>query len=267
MLSSISMFMWSSFRNKAQLSSRRQRLFLLVLFAVVVGIAWFSLQALSKMPDFRQYVAGPERKAAFIEFVRPLIEAGNEQVRQDRERLLAIAADADPGFFDRRWLASIAKEYAIEEPDPDDPSLVDSALLHVDTVPLSLAIAQSAKESGWGTSRFARDGYNLFGEWCFDEGCGMVPKARSAGRHHEVESFRSPRHSVASYLNNINTHPKYQAFRLERARLRARNNELSGVALAEKLSQYSERREAYVEEIRQLIRTNDLESLRSNDSH
>lgn len=253
------MFMWPSLQNTSRRGSQRQWLFLCVLFAVIVGIVWFSLQARTTMPDFRQHVAGPDRKSAFFEFVRPLIQAENERVRQDRKRLLAIAADTDPGFFDRRWLSRIAREYAIVEPDADDPALVDSLLLHVDTVPLSLALAQSAKESGWGSSRFARNGYNLFGEWCFDEGCGMVPRARSEGRSHEVRSFRSPRHSVASYFNNINTHPKYRSFRVERARLRAENKRLSGIALAEKLSQYSERRDAYVEELQQLIRSNDLE--------
>ncbi len=261
------MFTWLSLRNQAQRISRRQWSLLFGLLAVAIGISWYSLQARSTMPDFRQYEAGPERKAVFFEFVRPLIQSENARVRQDRERLLAIAADGDPGFFDRLWLTSIAREYAIEEPDPDDPALLDTLIRRIDTVPLSLALAQSAKESGWGTSRFARNGYNLFGEWCFDEGCGMVPRSRSENRSHEVESFRSPRDSVASYLNNINTHPQYRSFRLKRARLRDESDRLSGSALAQELSQYSERREAYVAEIRQLIRINDLEAPQSNESH
>ena len=172
-----------------------------------------------------------------------------------------------PGFFDRIWLSRLGKDYGIEKPDAGIPEFLDALLLRVDTVPLSLALAQSAKESGWGTSRFARDGYNLFGEWCFEKGCGLVPQARTAGRSHEVEAFRSPRHSVASYLNNINTHEGYQTFRRERAKQRAASKVLSGTALATYLSQYSERGEAYVEEIRQLIRTNDLESLANNGNH
>ncbi len=217
------------------------------------------------MPNFEQFAAGPERKAAFFDFVRPLIESENERVWRDRQRLIAIDANGSPSFFDRRWLKRIATDYGVKEANPTDPAFVENLLLRIDTVPLSLALAQSAKESGWGTSRFARDGNNLFGEWCFDEGCGLVPNARPEGRSHEVEAFRSPRHSVASYLNNINSHDSYRAFRTERAALRAANVALSGIALAEKLSQYSERREAYVEEIRQLIRINDLESLTSDD--
>jgi len=252
-------------QNNGRQMNRGRWLLLLVFSATAIGLAWFSLQMGAKMPNFEQFAAGSERKAEFFNFVRPLIESENERVWRDRERLIAIEADSTPGFFDRRWLKRIANDYGVKAANPADATLIKSLLLRVDTVPLSLALAQSAKESGWGTSRFARDGNNLFGEWCFVRGCGLVPIARPEGRSHEVEVFRSPRHSVASYLNNINTHDSYLAFRTERAALRAANVTLSGVALAGKLSQYSERRDAYVEEIQQLIRINNLESLTSND--
>lgn len=244
--------------NSGQYTGQSRWLLLFVVFTIFVGVALFSLQAGSSMPDLRDYPAGSERKSAFFDFARPLVEDENQRISQDRDRLVAIAADS-PGFFDRRWLARLAEEYRIENPDPTDPDLVASLLVRVDTVPLSLALAQAAKESGWGTSRFAREGYNLFGEWCFNEGCGMVPRARPISSTYEVESFRSPRESVASYLHNLNTLPQYQTFRLKRAKLRAANDELSGIVLAEKLLQYSQRREAYVLEIQQLIRSNDLE--------
>lgn len=240
---------------------------MLVFTAIVVSIGWFALHARSALPDFREYIAGPDRKAAFFEFVEPLIAAENARVREDRDRLLAISKSGDPGFFERRWLASIAEDYGIDDPDPKDPALLNELLLRVDVVPRSLALAQSAKESGWGTSRFAREGYNLFGEWCFEEGCGIVPRARAQEREHEVERFRSPRHSVASYLNNLNSHREYEAFRIARARLRNADKPLSGVALAENLTQYSERRDVYVAEIRSLIRNNDLESRYTNDAN
>lgn len=257
MLSFTPMAGGQSIRNRSVHLGRRPWLLFGVLSAILIGIGFFYQRTASTMPDFRQYVAGPERKAAFFEFVRPLVAVENQRLRQDRERLIAIADEGDPGFFDRLWLARMADDYYID--DPDDEALVDNLLLRVDTVPQSLALAQSAKESGWGTSRFARVGNNLFGEWCFEEGCGMLPKARDKGRHHEVQRFRSPRHSVASYLHNINTHPEYESFRLQRSKFRARDEALSGARLAAELSQYSERRDAYVREIRQLIRTNELE--------
>jgi Bax protein len=260
------MFMWPTSKVSAGRAGWRRWLAAASLLVLIAGITWFFVQPREPMPDFREYVAGAERKAAFFEFVRPLIRAENDRLREDRKRLQAIVAEADPGFFDRRWLAELAEQYGIDEPGLDDLALAERLLVHVDVVPMSLALAQAAKESGWGTSRFARHGYNLFGEWCFEEGCGMVPRARSEGRSHEVESFRSPRESVASYLNNINTHPQYQAFREARARQRAEDSRLSGVVLAAELGQYSERRDAYVKEIVQLIRSNELEAQHGNGS-
>jgi len=223
-------------------------------------LAWALLQPRPGVPDFRQYTAGPERKAAFFDFVRPLIEAENARVRDDRARLLAIIDRDDPGWLDRRWVGMLAARYELEGEDLQDPGTMQTLLRRVDTVPLSLALAQAAKESGWGTSRFARAGNNLFGEWCFMKGCGIVPNARAKGRFHEVRAFASPQESVASYLNNINTHSEYRDFRIERARLRATGRKLSGISLAESLTPYSERRDEYVEELIDLMETNGLES-------
>ena len=128
----------------------------------------------------------------------------------------------------------------------------------------SLALAQAAKESGWGTSRFAREGNNYFGQWCYKAGCGIVPASRAPGRTHEVEAFDSPAESVASYMRNINTHSGYKSFREARKVQRSEADALSGVALAAELSQYSERRDAYVAELRQLIVGNDLDRLDSD---
>ena len=123
----------------------------------------------------------------------------------------------------------------------------------------------AAKESGWGTSRFAREGNNLFGEWCFDSGCGTVPRNRAEGRSHEVKNFSSPKMSVRSYIHNLNTHDSYTDFRDARAGMRAAGRVLSGLTLAEQLSRYSERRLVYVEEIVSLIRTNDLAAFDSSE--
>lgn len=243
---------------RRRLASQRRRAAAGVALAAIAVGAGLWLDAGHSLPDFRQYTAGPERKAAFFEYVRPLVDAENKRILDTRERLLAIAAQGDPGWFDRRWLLRLAERYRIEDPNPADPGLVDRLLRRVDAVPMSLALAQAAKESGWGTSRFAREGNNLFGEWCYEPGCGIVPGARAEGRRHEVEAFLSPRRSVASYLHNINTHPRYAAFRRERAGLRETDAPLSGVVLAEQLSHYSERRNAYVEELKQLILANGL---------
>jgi Bax protein len=210
------------------------------------------------LPDFRAYEAGPNRKAEFFEFVRPLVAAENAHVRRDRKRLIEIASQPEFSWLDRWWLAKLAEDYRIDDESMDDEQRLASLLRRVDVVPMSLALAQAAKESGWGTSRFAREANNLFGEWCFDPGCGLVPQNRTEGYRHEVEAFASPRDSVVSYMRNLNTHDRYQSFRLERARLRKAGKELSGMLLAEKLAHYSERRDDYIKDIKHLIRVNKL---------
>ena len=243
-----------------------------VLFSVVLGLAAAVALATSKrldteqvaMPDFREYRAGEERKQEFFAFLRPLVEAHNRTVLKDRQRLQKLSAKNRLNWFDRRWLGALADEYAVavvgdEGQMRPEQEVIEQLLRRVDAVPASLALAQAAKESGWGTSRFAREGYNLYGEWCFREGCGIVPKARAPGRSHEVEAFSSPAESVESYMKNINTNHNYKSFRAARKAQREAERRLSGVKLAEQLTRYSERREAYVDEVQRLIINNDLE--------
>ncbi len=228
-------------------------------FALLVIGALLVWMTRDRVPDFRQYEAGIERKAQFFDFMRPLIREENARVLEDRRRLRELAAEDDLGWLDRRWLRGLAGEYRLDPEDFDEESLIDALMRRVDAVPMSLALAQAAKESGWGTSRFARRGYNFFGEWCYEEGCGLVPLARAAGRSHEVRAFDSPRDSVANYIRNINTNRSYRELREARASLRAQDRPLSGLVLAEQLQRYSERGQAYVEEIKGLIRYNKLE--------
>lgn len=229
-------------------------------FALLFFMSLFLLLRGDRVPDFREYEAGAERKERFFAFLRPIIEQQNERVLEDRGRLEQLAAEGDPGWLDRRWLHGLAEDYGLDPEEYEDDTLITALLRRVDAVPVSLALAQAAKESGWGTSRFARKGNNFFGQWCYEPGCGLVPRARGAGRSHEVRAFDSPRDSVASYLRNINTHPGYRELRRARAGLRAAGRPLSGLVLAEQLHRYSERGQPYVEEIKGLIRYNDLES-------
>jgi Bax protein len=228
-------------------------------FAVLLFMGLFLLLSGDRVPDFRDYEAGAERKERFFAFLRPIIEQENARVLEDRRRLEQLAAEGDPGWRDRRWLHGLAEDYGLDPEEYEDDTLMTALLRRVDAVPVSLALAQAAKESGWGTSRFARKGNNFFGQWCYEPGCGLVPRARGEGRSHEVRAFDSPRDAVASYLRNINTHPGYRELRRARAGLRAAGKPLSGLVLAEQLHRYSERGQPYVEEIKGLIRYNDLE--------
>lgn len=133
-------------------------------------------------------------------------------------------------------------------------------LRRVDIVPPSLALAQAANESAWGTSRFAREGNNLFGQWCYTPGCGLVPMRRELGGRHEVKRFDWPYDSVASYVHNLNTHPAYRGFRQTRESLQDESQTLSGLALLDGLRSYSERGPEYLTAIRNIIVKNDLQS-------
>ncbi len=125
-------------------------------------------------------------------------------------------------------------------------------------VPASMALAQAAIESAWGRSRFAAEGNNYFGQWCFSAGCGIVPSRRPQGASHEVQVFDSLDEAVASYLRNINTHPAYTTVREARVEIRQREQPLDSLKLVEGLEKYSARGEDYIHELQQMIRYNNL---------
>ena len=131
-------------------------------------------------------------------------------------------------------------------------------LSRVNTIPASLVLAQSANESAWGTARFAKNGNNYFGIWCWTRNCGLVPQRREEGARHEVASFDSIEMSITYYLLTLNSHPAYDALRDIRNELKTRELPVKGWDLAAGLIAYSERREAYVDEIRTIIEVNEL---------
>jgi len=208
-----------------------------------------------------------EKKQIFFRMILPLILIANEEVTSDREALMRLksrlAETRIPRADDLDELRSLAKKYRLSE-DGDAVSvtrLLTTLERRIDIVPPSLALAQAATESAWGTSRFAVEGNALFGQWTFG-GKGMVPEEQRAEKgDYKVAAFRTPLHSVRSYLRNLNTNRAYREFRKHRASARAAGKPLSGKALAAALSRYSERGEHYIKEIRQIIGTNGLSAL------
>jgi len=160
-------------------------------------------------------------------------------------------------------LHRLAKKYKVKEIDGTKQTLLsaeskDKLLKRIDAVPVSLILAQSANESAWGTSRFARQANNFFGIWCFSKGCGITPLQRDEGLVHEVAKFDTVQDGVNYYIRMINTHSAYRTLRQIRATQREKGEVLSGTKLADGLIKYSERGEAYVQEIKAMIRTNKL---------
>ena len=204
------------------------------------------------MPDFSAITDVKAKKQAFFDYFYPLVLEENRRILAEREQLLS---------HDRQSavVRQLCKKYSN---DCDEVSREQKHLLvrRIDVVPPSLALAQAAKESGWGTSRFATEGNNFFGQWCFKKGCGLVPSSRKDNASHEVRRFDSPQLSVRAYLLNLNTGDVYTDLRKLRLQARQAQRDFDGLELAATLLYYSERREAYVEELTDLIRYNELQA-------
>lgn len=227
-------------------------------------ISCFSLSACSAdalLPDFAAYKDVKAKKQAFFAFMQPMAAKTNTQIQQDRQQLIgaqhALKGGQKLSAAQTKHVKAMIAHYnsKLEGVNLDT---VNKLLNRVDSVPPSLVMAQAANESAWGTSRFAKKAYNLFGQWCFKQGCGLVPARRNAGTNHEVRKFKSPQASVTSYIHNINTSRAYAGLRKLRAQKRAANAPITGYDLAGGLTKYSERGQEYVKEIRSMIRYNKL---------
>lgn len=250
---------WALRAKSCQVWSPRIRLYGTAFVAGALVVGALVLLGRESAPDFRELEAGTERKQAFFSYFLPLIEGRNEELVVLREELLELNDKrSDLSFFERRKLAKLADTYDIEGFSLDDPAEWDLLLRRVDVVPPSLALAQAANESAWGTSRFAIEGNNFYGQWCFVEDCGVVPAAREEGAVHEVAGFDSAKESVEGYIHNLNYHPAYTGLRSIRANLREQEEPITGLKVAAGLESYSERGEAYIEELRSMIRFNGL---------
>lgn len=219
----------------------------------------FALDSDQKNINFLDYPAGIERKQAFFNFLNPIIEEVNRSLLINRNKLIFLSQKSQLNIRDRRWLNHINEQYHNYVFDEHNHKHWSALLDKIDIIPAALVLAQSAKESGWGTSRFAREGNNFFGQWCYSAGCGMVPEKRNKDASHEVAKYKSTKQSVASYINNLNSHPAYKDLRMIRKRLRNAKKAITGYHLATGLNHYSERGQLYVKEVQTLIRNNKLD--------
>jgi len=219
-------------------------------------------QTREALPDFEAITSIEAKKDAFFSYFHAYIEEENVHILRSRERLLDFRAILAGGALlspaERHALDLIAAEYRIPRNDLPIVDMVEELLLRVDIIPPSLALAQAATESAWGTSRFAKEGNNIFGQWCFDEGCGLIPGQRADDASHEVRAFASVHAAVKAYYRNLNSNPTYEYFRELRAHMRLHDKPLNSHQLADGLTRYSERGRAYVAEIRDMIRINEL---------
>ena len=209
--------------------------------------------------DMPRIQAPARRKVIFFKTVLPLVLRVNAEISQDRKRLTRLADErrgaGKLAAEDRLWLAALAERY-----DVDRDNLAE-LVKRVDIIPASLALAQAAEESGWGTSRFVREGNALFGQWTISNVDSLLPGQRKKGATHRVKAFSALIDGVRAYVNNLNTHRAYRAFRDQRRKLRSRGSALDGYDLANSLTSYSERGKEYVRDIRTIINVNRLRQL------
>jgi len=229
-----------------------------ILFSLLFSVALF---AAPSSAEIRYYTAKDldmsnvrdvrDKKKRFFDFMRPIVAAENARVLALREQLL----EAKKNNNNKDFVAKVAEEYTVKDWTGSDANW-KKLLERVDAVALEVVLAQSANESAWGQSRFAKEGNNFFGQWCYRKGCGIVPANRDKGARHEVAKFKSVNHSVRSYIKNINTGRVYAPLRQVRANDRAAGKAPSAYNQAGGLIKYSTRRAAYVKEIRSIIRVN-----------
>ncbi|HKJ00489.1 MAG TPA: glucosaminidase domain-containing protein [bacterium] len=213
------------------------------------------------LPKDLQHVQPIERrKSLFVRIVLPLVLKENERLRRDHVRLQKIQTElregAKLGPEPQAWLERQYEDYNVQT------GQFAKLLRRVDTIPPSLALAQAAKESAWGTSRFVREGNALFGMWTWsDDVPGIVPLERDEDARHRVRAFDSLAESVHVYMHMLNTHWAYREFRERRAAMRKAGRPPEGLALASAVSRYSQQRERYTVQLRALIRANDMGAL------
>ncbi|MEK9638260.1 MAG: glucosaminidase domain-containing protein [Pelagibacteraceae bacterium] len=191
------------------------------------------------------------KKETFLQIVLPLIVAENEKIENDREYLFKIITDND-SEEKRVWLSKKFREYKVQD------NSISELIEKIDIVPTSIALAQAAKESGWGTSRFALEGNAIFGQWTFN-GVGIEPLEKDDDKTHKILKFPILRASVKAYITNLNTHPSYKGFREKRQEARDRNKKPSGIDLIDELESYAETGKEYTKILKQIIEQNNLE--------
>ena len=194
-----------------------------------------------------------EKKETFLQILLPLVVAENEKIKKDREYLLKILK-GNVSEKSKKWLNKKYKAYKVSDRD------INELIEKIDIIPTSIALAQAAKESGWGTSRFALEGNAIYGQWTWN-GDGIEPLEKTKNQNHKILKFPLLRASVKAYIINLNTHRGYKSFRVKRANLRKQNKKLAGIDLIHELENYAQTGKEYTKILEKIIKQNDLDEL------
>ncbi|MRJ02550.1 MAG: mannosyl-glycoprotein endo-beta-N-acetylglucosamidase [Epsilonproteobacteria bacterium] len=210
-----------------------------------------------KIPDWYYKIKSVKvQKKAFFDILRPLVEEENQKILEERAFVKEVFQEMEskPIIEDEKLvrLAQIAKKYRIK-----DIYNESEYMMKVDSLPVSLVLAQAALESGWGKSRFARQANNLFGEWTWGKK-GLIPKRRDPGKRHKIKIFDSLRDSIASYMLNLNRHRAYREFRVARYVAKKTRRSFSGLEAATTMKRYSGIGRRYTRLVSSIIKRNRL---------
>ena len=207
---------------------------------------------LSLLPNEMKMIENTKkRKNLFIQIILPLILEENKQIKFDRKKLFSILNKKNNTKAEIKWLNMKFKQYGIKSKD------LLTLKVRMDEIPVSLAIAQAAKETGWGTSRFALEGNALFGQWTYS-GEGIKPASIDNDKTHKVMRFQILQASIRAYHRNLNTHSSYRKFRKLRAEARGKDEKLNSLILADSLDNYAATGIEYTKILKQIIKQNSL---------
>ena len=201
--------------------------------------------------EIKSIESSKKRKKLFIQIVLPLIVEENAKIRLDRKKLFRILSKNINTQKEKNWLKDKFRQYGLKDGD------FYSLKVRMDEIPVSLALAQAAKETGWGTSRFAQEGNALFGQWTWS-GEGIKPAGVDKDAKHKVAKFAVLKASVRAYQRNLNTHSSYREFRKERAIQRDNEEKLDSLKLVNYLDKYAETGQKYIDVLKQIIKQNSL---------
>ncbi|MCE0492533.1 glucosaminidase domain-containing protein [Vibrio salinus] len=220
---------------------------------------------IGEAPKFKEIKKISERKKAFFRYLIPGVEFENSEIKQERNKILALQKKVAHNKLNTKeltFLKKLAKKYRVKSPDSDEltKQWLEQLLVKVDVLPVPLVLIQAANESAWGTSRFAREGNNYFGQWCYRKGCGLVPLARNEGMIHEVAKFASVQQSIHYYFLNVNRNKAYAELRKLRANRRSAGlsmvSEDASFDVTNGLVNYSEKGQLYVDILQSMLKHN-----------
>ena len=194
-----------------------------------------------------------EKKETFLQILLPLVVAENEKIKEDRKYLLKILKENE-SVESKKWLNKKYKAYKVSDKN------ISELIEKIDIIPTSIALAQAAKESGWGTSRFALEGNAIYGQWTWN-GDGIAPLERTKDQNHKILKFPLLRASVKAYISNLNSHRGYKKFRVKRYEMRKQNKKLTGLDLIHELDNYAQTGKEYTKILEKIIKQNDLDEL------